>query len=277
MPHCSMRNTIYVKIKFCPDFPVNFVAMLRFVTFLFLLLSTTSFAQRNVADSAIGVTWLSPQYGFNLTGGDLAKRHGYFNAIGFTAGYKTPKNWFYGFDGNYLFGNDVRLTGLFDHLVDSKGNITDQNGDIADVLVYSRGFHANALIGKLFPVLSPNKNSGFMINLGVGYLLHKVRVETQNQVVPQLELEYKKGYDRLTAGLNTSEFIGYSYMANQGFVNFYGGVYFQQGYTYNKRSIFYDQPDTPVSKEMMLDLQYGLRVGWMIPIYKRKPKEYYFN
>ena len=49
------------------------------------------FAQRNVADSAIGVTWLSPQYGFNISGGDLAERYGYFNAIGFTAGYKTKK------------------------------------------------------------------------------------------------------------------------------------------------------------------------------------------
>lgn len=244
---------------------------------MFLLLTNIIFAQRNVADSAIGVTWLSPQYGFNLSGGDLAKRHGYFNAVGFTAGYKTRRNWFFGFDGNYLFGNDVRLTGLFDHLVDSKGNITDQNGDIARVVVYSRGFHANAVFGRLIPILSPNKNSGCLITVGAGYLLHKVRIETQDQVVPQLELDYKRGYDRLTAGLNTSQFIGYSYMANQGFLNFYGGVYFQQGFTYNQRPIFYDQPDTQVSQDMMLDLQYGVRLGWLIPIYKRKPKEYYFN
>jgi hypothetical protein len=251
--------------------------MRQLLTVILVSFSSMIFAQRNVADSAIGVTWLSPQYGFNISSGDLAERHGYFNAIGFTAGYKTKQNWFYGFDGNYLFGNDVRLTGLFDHLIDSKGNITDQNGDIAIVVVYSRGFHANAVFGKLFPVLSPNKNSGILVKGGVGYLLHKVRIETQDQVVPQLELEYKRGYDRLTAGLNTSQFIGYSYMASQGFLNFYGGLYFQQGYTYNKRSTFYDQPDTPVSKELMLDLQYGFRLGWMIPIYKRKPKEYYFN
>ncbi len=251
--------------------------MRQLLTVILVFITSMVFAQRNVADSSIGVTWLSPQYGLNISGGDLAERHGYFNAIGFTAGYKTKKNWFLGFDGNYLFGNDVRLTGLFDHLVDSKGNITDQNGDIAIVVVYSRGFHANAVFGKLFPVLSPNENSGILVKGGVGYLLHKVRIETQDQVVPQLELDYKRGYDRLTAGLNTSQFIGYSFMASQGFLNFYGGFYFQQGFTYNKRSIFYDQPDTPVSKELMLDLQYGLRLGWMIPIYKRNPKEYYFN
>lgn len=251
--------------------------MQRLFLLVFILITNLSFGQRNVADSAVGVTWLSPQYGFNFSGGDLADRHGYFNSIGFTAGYKTNRNWFFGLDANYLFGNDVRLTGLFDHLVDSKGNITDQNGDIAIVVVYSRGFHTNAVFGKLIPILSPNKNSGFLVTAGVGYLMHKVRIETQDQVVPQLELDYRKGYDRLTAGINTSQFLGYSYMANQGFLNFYGGFYFQQGYTYNQREIFYDQPDTPVSKEMMLDLQYGFRLGWLIPIYKRKPKEYYFN
>lgn len=251
--------------------------MRQLFTVILVSITTVVFSQRNVADSAIGITWLSPQYGFNISQGDLAERHGYFNAIGFTAGYKTKRNLFYGFDGNYLFGNDVRLTGLFDHLLDSKGNITDQNGDIAIVVVYSRGFHANAIIGKLIPIFSPNKNSGILIKAGVGYLLHKVRIETQDQVVPQLELDYKRGYDRLTAGLNTSQFVGYSYMANQGFLNFYGGFYFQQGFTHNMRSIFYDQPDTPVSPELRLDLQYGVRLGWLIPVYKRKPKEYYFN
>ena len=34
---------------------------------------------------------------------------------------------------------------------------------------------------------------------------------------------------------------------------------------------------TEVSKEMMIDLQSGFKVAWLIPIYKRVPKEYYFN
>ena len=66
-------------------------------------------------------------------------------------------------------------------------------------------------------------------------------------------------------------------MANQGALNFYAGFYAQQGFTYNQRDIFFDQPDVPVSKEMMIDLQYGFKVAWLIPIYKRVPKEYYFN
>jgi hypothetical protein len=236
-----------------------------------------AFGQRNVADSAIATPWVSVHYGINGTAGDLAERHGIFSHVGMFAGYKTKRNWIFGADGSYMFGNQVKATGLFDHLVDSKGNITDQNGDIAIVQVLSRGFHANANVGKIFPVISPNENSGIYLNLGVGYVMHKFRIETQDHVVPQLELEYKKGYDRLTTGLNTQQLLGYAFMANQGFVNLYGGFYCQQGFTYNRRTVNFDQPDTPVSTDMRLDIQYGFKLAWLIPIYKRKPKDYYFN
>jgi len=246
------------------------------VIFIFVF-SLQGNAQRNVKDSIIGTPWISIEYGLNWTGGDLAKKYGLMNQIGGFAGYKTNKNWTFGLESNFMFGNDIHVTGLFDHLLDSKGNITDINGDIAKVRVLSRGVHANLLVGKIFPVFSPNQNSGIYVNAGIGFLAHKIRVETQDQVIPSLELDYKKGYDRLSTGINTHQFIGYSFMANQGALNFYAGFYAQQGYTYNQRTIFFDQPNTPVSDELMIDLQYGFKVGWLIPIYKRVPKAYYFN
>jgi hypothetical protein len=66
-------------------------------------------------------------------------------------------------------------------------------------------------------------------------------------------------------------------MSNAGFYNFYGGFYFQQGLTKNYRTIFFDQPTVPVSTATRLDLQFGLRIGWYIPFYKRLPKDYYFD
>lgn len=247
------------------------------VLFGFLFSTNNSIGQRNVQDSIIGTPWISVHYGLNWTAGDLDERHGLLNHIGGFIGYKTDENWVWGVDGSFIFGNDVRETGLFDHLLDSKGTITDQNGDIAIVRVLSRGYYVDGNVGKIFPVFSPNKNSGIYLSLGVGYLMHKYRIETQDHVVPQLELDYRKGYDRLTAGLNTQQFLGYAFMANQGIVNFYGGFYIQEGYTYNRRTINFDQPDIPVSKEMRLDIQYGFKVAWMIPIYRRIPKEYYYN
>ena len=104
-----------------------------------------------------------------------------------------------------------------------------------------------------------------------------MRIETNDQVIPQLELEYRKGYDRLTEGVNFHQFVGYAFMANGGFYNFYGGFYFQEGLTKNLRTINFDQPDVAVSTKTRLDVQLGVRLGWMIPFYKRKTKEFYFD
>jgi hypothetical protein len=252
---------------------------MRWCLLIFIALSTCHpfFAQRNVKDSAIGITLIGVHYGGNWTGGDLAKRYGFMNNVGLNAGYKTKKNFYCGLDASYLFGNNVRMTGIFDHLIDSFGNITDINGDIALVQVFARGFHANLSFGMVIPVLSPNKNSGIMVHAGAGYLLHFMRIETQEQVVPAIELDYKRGYDRMTTGFNLHQFIGYTFMANRGFYNFNAGFYMQEGFTKNRRDIFFDQPDVPVSKKTMIDLQYGFRVTWYIPVYKRKPKDFYYD
>ena len=60
-------------------------------------------------------------------------------------------------------------------------------------------------------------------------------------------------------------------------MNFYGGFYLQEGLTYNRRNVFYDQPGVEVPKGQMLDIQLGFKVGWFIPVYQRKPKDYYFD
>jgi len=249
----------------------------RTSVFILLFSNLTLLAQRNVKDSIISTPLVAVQYGAMWPGGDLADRYGYMSHVGFSAGFKTKKNWYFGSDANFMFGNRIKMTGIFDHLVDSFGNITDVNGDTAIVMVFSRGVHANLAFGKIIPIWSPNKNSGILIHAGAGYLLHRLRIETQEQVVPQLELDYKKGYDRLTTGINFHQFVGYSFMANGGYLNFYGGFYIQEGLTRNRRTIFFDQPDVPVSMDLRLDLQYGLRIGWYIPFYKRLPKDYYYN
>lgn len=244
---------------------------------IFLSINWMAFGQRNVKDSIIATPWISIQYGLNWTAGDLKDRLGLLNHIGFFAGYKTSRNWIYGVDASFIFGQDVRVTGLLDHLLDSNGNITDMNGDIAKVRVLGRGYHANGNVGKIFPVLSPNKNSGIYVKIGIGYTAYKLRIETQDQVIPQLELDYKKGYDRLTGGFNTQQFVGYALMANQGAYNFYAGFYIQEAFTYNKRTVFFDQPNTEVPKDMRVDIQYGFKIAWLIPFYKRLPKEFYYN
>ena len=249
--------------------------VILFLVLLFFLKEAK--AQRNVKDSIIGTPWIAMNYGGNWPQLDLALKYGYLSHLGILAGYKTKKNWFYGVDANFIFGNQVKLNGMFTHLLDSKGNITDINGDIGRVVVTARGFNTNIAVGKVFPFLSPNSNSGIFIHGGIGLLAHKFRIDTQDQVIPQIELDYRKGYDQLTLGPNLHEFFGYAFMANHGLINFYGGFYAQQGFTKNMRDIFYNQPDIPVSKKTMLDIQIGCKFGWFIPFYVRKPKEFYID
>lgn len=248
-------------------------------TFLVLVILQSFYAynQRNVKDSIIATPWVSLNYGGNWTKADLANRYGFLNHLGFLAGYKSKKNWFYGVDANFMFGNKIKIPNLLSGLADSYGNITDMNGDIAKVVLSVRGFNSNLTFGKVFPILSPNANSGIFIHGGFGILAHKIRIETQDQVIPSIELDYKKGYDRLSIGPNFHQYLGYALMANRGLVNFHAGFYAQEGFTTNMRSIFFDQPSITVSKKTMLDIQIGFKIGWFVPIYKRLPKEFYYN
>ena len=247
----------------------------------FLLFSncfiTNSFGQRNVNDSIIGTPWVSVNYGGNWTSGDMALKYDFLHHLGIMAGYKTTKNWFLGIDANFMFSERVHTNGMLNNLQDSQGNVTDMNGDIGKIVISARGLNANLAVGKVFPVLSPNENSGIFIHCGFGFLAHKYRIATQDQVIPQLELDYKKGYDRLTLGPNFHQFVGYAFMADHGLINFFGGFYAQQGFTHNFRTQFFDQPGVPVSNKTMLDFQVGFKIGWFIPIYKRKPKDYYLD
>lgn len=246
---------------------------------LIFLISTPLFGQRNLADSAISTPLVGIQYGGSWSGGDLADRYGFFNNVGFAAGYKLRSNWYFGTEGDFMFGNTIKLSGyeLFGHLADSHGNITDQNGDIATVLLFSRGFHVNLEVGRVFPQLGHNANSGLFIKLGGGYLNHRIRIETNDHVVPLIEKEYKRGYDRLTTGFNASQFVGYLFMSDNSFLNFYAGAFIQEGFTKNRRTMFYDQPNTPVPTDTRLDILYGFKIGWLVPVYKRRPRDFYYN
>lgn len=245
------------------------------VVFVFSI-SIVSFGQRDVSE-AIATPYVGIQYGANWTAGDLAERYGFTNSIGTYAGYKLKSNWVFGIDGNFLFGNDVRIEGVMQNLMDKNGYILNSSGEPSSVLLLSRGFNVNFAVSKIIPVWGSNPNSGIMIQLGAGYLWHKLRIEAQKDEVPQIEGDYKKGYDRLAIGMNVSEFIGYNYMANRGILNFYAGFYAMHGFTKNQRDISWDFPNDKVDKNLRIEHLIGVKVGWLIPIYKRQAKDYYFN
>jgi len=219
---------------------------------------------------------VSVHYGTGWTGGDLVNRYGYINLVGFGVGYKMRNNWFMQTDASFLFGSQVKVPGLLNGITDSYGNITDVNGSPATVSVLCRGVSANIQAGKIIPLSAFQRNAGLMVHLGAGYLNHRIKIETQDQVVPMIELDYKKGYDRLTTGIGMMQFIGYAYIPRYSFYNFYAGIYCIQGITKERRTVYFDQPNQPVSTKNRLDILVGLKVGWFIPFYSTQ-KDYYYE
>jgi hypothetical protein len=218
----------------------------------------------------------SLNYKFQLTSGDLNKLWGFNHEIGLSVDNKFKNGLTVGLSTGFIFGNQLKDTTIFVDLVNEYGTITAMNsGEPANILFLMRGMTANINAGYVFNKLGNNPNSGLWIQGGAGFLMHKIRIESLYDDVPQLEGDYRKGYDRLHMGFQFKEFIGYLFQADKRFFNFYGGFEFIQGFTQNQRAYNFDLngPD-PGTK---LDFFWGVKVGWLVPIYKRKAKDIYID
>lgn len=204
----------------------------------------------------------------------MADRFGLSHSIGFNPTFKTAGGFVFGADVIFYFGNTVKETDILDGIRTSDGVIIGQDGIPAEVFTYQRGYNFNLNVGKVFSQFGHNPNSGLFAKIGVGYFQHKIRHEDRDNVIPQLKDEYAKGYDRLTSGIGITEFIGYLYLSNRRLLNFTAGLEFTQAFTNGRRSHQYDtnEPYT----ESRVDLLWGLRVGWIFPIYKRAPDDLYY-
>jgi hypothetical protein len=247
----------------------------RIILFLFMIPSLGAIAQGYLKDSSILVPIIPISYSVQVPGGDLADRFGYNNNVGLGLLFKTKKNWIIGGNGSFLFGNKIKEDGILDSISTSSGFIIDQNGQFAEVRLFERGFTWAAQFGRLIPKWGPNPNSGIFFTLGLGGMSHKIRIEDIGNRSPQLKEEYKKGYDRLTTGYMVSQFLGYMYLDNKRRINFFFGLEASQGFTQSRRSYNFDTMSSDTKSRV--DMLYGIKAGWILPLYKRTANEFYFN
>ena len=255
--------------------------MTKLLTILFVLISVLVFAQpklkedTSVRDSAIATPMFRVSYAAQFPVGDFADRFGFTNNIGASFGYKTKSNWIFSLGGHYMFGNNViDKDSLLGNLLNSSNIVIGANGEQAFIDISQQGYVINFQFGKIFPWAAPNPNSGFIFTLGGGFMEHWIRYNAEGDNVPQLLNDYHKGYDRLTNGFFIQEFIGYHFQGNTKMLNFYGGFEFTQGFTGNRRS--YDFPTMSVKNDKYNDFLFGIRIGWMMPFYKRNQDKYYY-
>jgi len=254
--------------------------MKRFIFIATLTLAYfSSSAQVSPKDSAVFSPLITVAYSFNWPGGDLVSRFGANSTIGGGLSFKTRSNYVFGIGYNYIFGNNVKESGILEGLATTNGFIIADDGTPAKINMTERGYSLFAKFGKVLSVLpftdinlGPNPNCGVFVRAGGGLLQHKIHIESN--ALP-LQKDYVKGYDRLTNGFALTEFIGYFYLSSNRLINFYIGMECIQGWTQNRRGYNYDtmeEDNTP-----RLDTMTGFKFGWVLPLYKKVPDEFYYD
>lgn len=215
------------------------------------------------------------QYAFQIPAGDVSERFGVNSMIGGTYLYKTDQNWIIGIDGRFMFGNDVKNSDkIFDNIETSDGNIVDMEGIYATYHFYERGFSTLAKTGKIISLDKPNPNSGILTGLGVGYLQHKIFIDHRDKTAPQITGDYLKGYDELKNGPALNVFAGYIHFDNKRVINFYAGLDATVAFTQFVHPYSFAQ--MKYNNGTFTDIFFSLNIGWIFPIYKRAPKEFYY-
>jgi hypothetical protein len=203
--------------------------------------------------------------GFMQPGHDLKERYGAFNAIGVEADYHFKESpWALGFGFAHTFGQNVK-DDVVSNLRDSNGEIIGLNKAYTAFVIRQRGWHFFAKIDRIFFADASGK-SGLLLSLRPGIYQHYVRLQDEENAVPQVLGEYKQGYDRLAWGPSFTQFIGYQYMSPRRTFNFYLGLETTQAFALERRTFFFNRPGQSIEPKRF-DSAFGLKAGWILPLY----------
>ena len=246
------------------------------ILFLSSLFSQAQFVleKQEIQDSAYTIPMITVSYAYQFTASDMASRFGPNSNIGGSFAIKTKSNWYYGFNGSFIFGGKVNEPNLLSAIQTSDGTVIDNEGILTDVYLGERGSSFFLIGGRLINKFTPNKNSGILVYAGFGMLQHKISIKFQGNV-PSLTDEHKKGYDRFSVGHAANGFVGYLFLSKNRLLNFFGGFDYTVGWTKNWRKYNYDTQK--LDEGTHTNVLYGVRVGWIIRLNRRQQQDFYFN
>lgn len=250
------------------------------ITFVLLNVSSTLFAQ----DDLFGTKKKEAKHGFiiclngnfDIPEMDMAKRFGLSYRIGPSIMHKSKNNWLFGVKGDFILGNKIKEDSFLANIKSSDGSFIASNGYRVQVDKFERGYLIGLQAGKIISLYKNNSDNGLMLLTSAGFIQHKILISTyKSGDVPQLKGDYRKGYDRLTNGWFIEQFVGYTYFANNGLVNFNIGLDLMAGFTQGRRDYWIDvnKPGNDKRTDMLI----GIRGAWYIPIFKRKSEDYFFE
>ncbi|MFA8451222.1 MAG: hypothetical protein ACEPOW_11045 [Bacteroidales bacterium] len=243
---------------------------------VFFCLGGGLLAQENEKkDNRIIIPAVHFDVGYNWVSGDRgeAVNSGLVAGGGFLL--KDRKNFMYDLEFSYAFSDKVKnyLT-VFPNLITKNGLILDNSGANAAIDVSMRSYSFMFKVGKILIPMKKNKECGFFLNLGAGYMESFFRIKGEEDAVPQLRNDYAKVYDQLRGGFVTSQSIGYVNFGDDNLRNFI--VEFEVKENFSKSLRKYDMVLQKKDTKSYTDIYMGIKLKWMFP-FKKKVKDYYYH
>lgn len=249
-----------------------------------LLLGTVALIPARAQDDLFGTERIPPRKGWvfsvhgnlDIPGGDMKDRFGSSYRVGPAVLYKTESNWLIGPKMDFLSGGIIREDSLLINIRDKDKLFIGQDGERTNIKIFERGYVAGMQIGKILPFRhAANRDRGWLIMTSLSFIQHKIHFFDRDEKILSLGKEERKGYDRLANGLALEQYLGYNHFSPNGLVNFHIGLNLTAGFTQGRRDFIYDvrRPGT----ESRMDLLWGIRGGWYIPIFRKKAEEIFFE
>lgn len=256
--------------------------MQRIVTFLFIFsFSLVSiYAQtkkKKINNPTDQIVLLGVNVGLNQPFGLLSERYGPFTTIGASGQYKFKNRLIMGLEYNWGFSENIKENTIFGHLIGPTEQIFDIEGYFSVLNLQHRAQYLTASLGYVIPFKKSNMNTGILVMGSIGYNQHKINISGSEVKVPQvLDSSYNYGYDRLTSGLLTRQFIGYQRIAPSGYFHFRAGIEFNQGFNQGRRAWNFQKNEPDNLKQFQSSA--ALKFSILLPVYlKDKNQEVFFE
>ena len=234
----------------------------------FLLFIKTSYSQ-NIKQNILDFN-----YNYQIPIGELSKKFGHNSSISMSYTLENKNNILFGIDIQYIYGNNVNDSNILNNISTNNGEIIGSDGYLVNINLMERGT-AYYIFGGYALHTRKNSLSGFYISTGIGYLQHKIFIDTKNQNIPQLEEIYKKGYDQLTGGISSKLTLDYKYYSRKNNIQFTVGVNYILGVTMKLRPYTLNTMSYTSNKKN-LDQLIGCKAGIIIPIKKRNEEKFHY-
>lgn len=215
-------------------------------------------------------------FSVQLPGGDMAKRYYENYNFSYQGSFLTSSNWMFSFELEYLFNERIRENPI-SNLFTNEGYIINQFGEPGMVSLQMKGFYAGGRVARIVSFSKKQPRSGIELGLGMGFFQHKIDVKDFSGDILALSGENAKGYDKLANGVALRPSVGYRLLSKNKYLNFYVGFDLTMGFTQGRRNWHFDTRTPGTDKR--LDLLYGFKVAWTLPIYfynKKNSGEFYY-